>query len=180
MPITYLALLRGINVGGKNKLPMKDLAGMFVKAGCGEVRTYIQSGNVIFRAEPRVAAQIPGLVAAQIADRFGYKTPVMLRTTAELGVVILNNPFLKAGIAEDTLHVLFLADLPSARSIENLDPGRSPPDAFVARGKEVYLHCPQGVGNSKLTNAYFDSKLTTTCTGRNWRTVTSLLKLMEG
>ncbi len=178
-PATYLALLRGINVGGKNKLPMKDLAGLFVEAGCDDVRTFIQSGNVIFKAMPRVSAAIPGLIATQIADRFGYKTPVMLRTIAELGDVILNNPFIKAGIAEDTLHVLFLADLPSPRSIESLDHGRSPPDAFVVRGREVFLNCPQGAAKTKLTNAYFDSKLATTSTGRNWRTVTALLKLME-
>jgi uncharacterized protein (DUF1697 family) len=179
MPITYLALLRGINVGGKNKLPMKDLAGMFAKAGCDDVRTYIQSGNVVFKAPPRLSTRIPGLITTQIADRFGYQTPVMLRTTAELGEVILNNPFLRAGIAEDALHVLFLADLPIPRGIQSLDPDRSPPDAFAVLGKEVYVHCPNGVGNSKLTNAYFDSRLATTCTGRNWRTVTTLFKLME-
>jgi uncharacterized protein (DUF1697 family) len=179
MLMNYLALLRGVNVGGKNKLPMKDLAAMFATAGCSDVQTFIQSGNVIFKATPRISAQIPISIAAQIAEAFGYKTPVMLRTTAELASVVLNNPFLKAGIAEDTLHVLFLADLPSPQGVESLDPRRSPPDEFVVRGKEVYVNCPQGVGKSKLTNAYFDSKLATICTGRNWRTVTTLLKLME-
>ncbi len=180
MPATYLALLRGINVGGKNKLPMKELAALFAEAGCDDVRTYIQSGNVIFSALERVSGRIPGLITAQIADRFGFKTPIILRTTAQIGNVVCNNPFLKAGIVEEGLHVLFLADPPSPRSVLDLDPARSPPDAFVVRGSEIYMQCPQGMANTKLTNAYFDSRLSTTSTGRNWRTVTTLFKLMEG
>ena len=177
---TYLALLRGINVGGKNKLPMKDLSAMFVESGCENVRTYIQSGNVIFDAAPGVVTRLPELIAQQIADRFGYRTPVVMRTKDQLRDVVVNNPFLEVGAAEDTLHVLFLADRPNPDRIEGLDPDRSPPDAFVVRGQEVYLRLPHGVGRTKLTNDYFDSKLATTSTGRNWRTATTLLQLMEG
>lgn len=178
--VTYLALLRGINVGGKNKLPMRDLRDTFVEAGCDDVRTYIQSGNVIFRAAPSVAAELPVLIATRIAERFGYRTPVLLRTAEQLQDVLLNNPFLAMGAAEETLHVLFLADLPSADRVADLDPDRSPPDRFIVQGQEVYLQLPRGVANSKLTNAYFDSKLATTSTGRNWRTVTTLHDLMKG
>jgi len=180
MSTTYLALLRGINVGGKNKLPMKDLTEMFVAAGCDNVRSYIQSGNVIFRAAPRVSSQVAGLITAQIATCFGYRTPVVLRTTKQLEDVICHNPFLKVGAAEATLHVLFLADLPDPRRVDGLDPDRSPPDAFIVRGQEVYLQLPNGVARTKLTNDYFDSKLATTSTGRNWRTVMKLLELMKG
>jgi len=180
MSATYLALLRGVNVGGRNKLPMKDLIEMFVEAGCDNVQTYIQSGNVIFRAAPTVTARLPGLITTQIAKRFGYRTPVVLRTAEQLGDVIVNNPFLQAGAAEETLHVLFLEDRPSPRLVNDLDPHRSPSDAFIVRGQEVYLQLPHGVARTKLTNDYFDSKLTTTSTGRNWRTVTKLLELMEG
>jgi uncharacterized protein (DUF1697 family) len=180
MSATYLALLRGINVGGKNKLPMKDLVEIFIEAGCESVRTYIQSGNVIFRASPGVSARVSGQITTQIAKNFGYRTPVILRTAEQLRDVISNNPFLKAGAAEDTLHVMFLADLPSHVSVDNLDPDRSPPDTFIVRGQEVYLQLPNGVAGTKLSNNYFDSKLTTTSTGRNWRTVTKLLELMGG
>jgi uncharacterized protein (DUF1697 family) len=180
MPLTYLALLRGINVGGKNRLPMKDLIEMFVEAGCDNVRTYIQSGNVVFDSDPALSAPLPGLIAAGIADRFGYRTPVILRTAEQLGQVVSGNPFLKAGAPEETLHVMFLADLPGPDRVAALDPDRSPPDAFDVRGGEVYLKLPNGVADSKLTNAYFDSKLGTTSTGRNWRTVTKLLDLMAG
>jgi uncharacterized protein (DUF1697 family) len=179
MSMTYLALLRGINVGGKNKLPMKDLVELFVSAGCGDVRTYIQSGNVIFRVAPGLSPRLPGLITAQIGTRFGYQIPVVLRTTDQIGHVIANNPFLKAGVGEDDLHVLFLADMPAPRRIDDLDPDRCPPDAFALRGQEVYLHLPNGVARSKLTNQYFDAKLATTSTGRNWRTVTNLFAMMQ-
>jgi uncharacterized protein (DUF1697 family) len=179
MSMTYLALLRGINVGGKNRLPMKDLVALFVSAGCGDVRTYIQSGNVIFRAGPGITTRLPGLITTEIGTRFGYQVPVVLRTTDQIGKVIDNNPFRKAGIAEETLHVFFLADMPDSHRVADLDPGRSPPDAFALSGQEIYLHLPNGVAGSKLTNQYFDSKLGTTSTGRNWRTVTQLFAMMK-
>jgi uncharacterized protein (DUF1697 family) len=178
MAVTQLALLRGINVGGKNKLPMRDLAGMFVEAGCENVRTFIQSGNVIFTSGssvPRVGA----VIASMISERFGYTTPVILRTPLELKAVVSNNPFLAAGAAEDLLHVMFLADSPSPATVAALDPNRSSPDAFLVRGREIYLQLPNGVARTKLGNAWFDSKLNTTSTQRNWRTVTKLLEMME-
>jgi uncharacterized protein (DUF1697 family) len=179
MPTTYVALLRGINVGGKNKLPMKDLGEMFVEAGCRQVRTYIQSGNVIFAADPDLVPALPSSIMAQIAQRFGYRIPVILRTSAEIDTVLRRNPFIEAGAAEDTLHVLFLAGEPSALHVEHLDPDRSPPDTFTVRGQEIYLQLPNGAGRTKLTNDYFDTKLATISTGRNWRTVTKLFELME-
>jgi uncharacterized protein (DUF1697 family) len=176
---TYVALLRGINVGGKNKLPMKDLVEMFVAAECSNVLSYIQSGNVIFRASPDASGKISAGITARITERFGYRIPVILRTVEDLRQISLSNPFLKAGAAEETLHVMFLADLPSTERVSTLDPDRSPPDTYKVLGREIYLQLPKGVADSKLTNAYFDSKLATTSTGRNWRTVTKLLTMME-
>ncbi|MGI8552147.1 MAG: DUF1697 domain-containing protein [Dehalococcoidia bacterium] len=180
MGATYLALLRGINVGGKNKLPMKDLLEIFVEAGCRDALGYIQSGNVIFNADPSVVASLAGVISAQIAGRFSYRVPVVLRTAEQIGEVIRNNPFVEAGADEATLHILFLLELPPADSVDGLDPDRSPPDAFSVRGREVYLRLPNGAGRTKLTNAYFDAKLSTTSTGRNWRTVKTLFELMQG
>ena len=176
----YVALLRGVNVGGKNLLPMKDLASLFAGAGCADVRTYIQSGNVVFKASPAKAGRLPALIAKGIADRFGYRTPVLLRSVEELGETVRNNPFLQAGASENWLHVLFLADQPDAGRVAALQPDRSPPDAYRVCGREIYLQCPNGVGATKLTNAWFDSKLTTISTGRNWRTVLKLLELARG
>jgi uncharacterized protein (DUF1697 family) len=174
---TYVALLRAINVGGKNKLPMKDLAAMFTAAGCGEVQTYIQSGNVVCRASAELAARLPGLITAAISERFGFRAPVLLRTTGELREVAGVNPFLAAGADPEALHVAFLADLPEAARVAALDPDRSPPDAFAVRGREIYLHYPNGLGRTKLSNDYFDKKLSTISTVRNWRTVQKLLEL---
>ena len=176
---TWVALLRGINVGGKNLLPMTNLAGLFEQAGCAGVRTYIQSGNVLFTASRARAEKLPGLIASGIADRFGYQVPVLLRTAAELGETIRRSPFLEAGASENWLHVLFLANQPDAGRVGTLDAFRSPPDAFAVRGREIYLQCPNGVGNTKLTNAYFDSRLATISTGRSWRTVLKLFELAQ-
>src|SRR5215472_4996910 len=133
----YVALLRGINLGGKNRLPMKELRALFTEAGCAGARTYIQSGNVIFDASSRVAARVPGFVAAQIANRFGYTTPIIVRTSEQIGVVLRGNPFLAAGAAESELHVVFLATSPSLARVQNLDPNPCPPDAFAACGQEI-------------------------------------------
>ncbi len=171
----HVALLRGINVAGKNVLPMKDLARMFADAGCTDVRTYIQSGNVIFDAPPG-APGIADMITANIEKRFGFRVPVTLRTSEQLRKIIRGNPFLAAGTDQKWLHVYFLAGTPNARAIAGLDPGRSAPDAFHVAGREIYLHVPNGMGRSKLTNAYFDAKLSTICTARNWATV---LKLAE-
>ena len=179
MPSTHLALLRGINVGGKNRLPMKDLVDLFDRAGCAGVRTYIQSGNVLFTASASLAARLPDLITTQISECFGYRIPVVLRTAEQLRDVVHHNPFLDPEKAHETLHVLFLKDRPEAHAVDGLDADRSRPDAFVVQGQEVYLWLPHGAADTKLTNAYFDAKLTTTSTGRNWRTVTTLLGLME-
>lgn len=178
-PVPHIALLRGINVGGKNMLPMADLAKMFAEAGCTDVRTYIQSGNVVFKAAPDIAAGLPKAISAQIVKKFGLAVPVVLRNLEQLEKVVTNNPFLKAGAPEDILHVMFLADVPKTDSIAQLDPKRSPPDEFIVRGRDIYLKLPNGVARSKLTNAWFDSKLGTVSTGRNWRTVLKLLEMMK-
>jgi Uncharacterized protein conserved in bacteria len=178
MPAIHLALLRGINLGPKNKIAMPDLAKIFGDAGCSNVRTYIQSGNVIFAATSELSGRLPDLITAQIQQRFGHRVPVILRTFGEMQAVVRSNPFLKEGAAGDILHVMFLADLPKAGAASSLDPDRSPPNRFIVRGKEVYLLFPDGFARNKLTSAYFDSKLGTIGTVRNWRTVTRLLELM--
>ena len=92
--------------------------------------------------------------------------------------MIRENPYLKAGVSEEMLYVYFLADVPVAGEVSKLDPLRSAPYVFTVRGREVYLHLPNGMGRSKLTNAYFDSKLRTVSTARNWRTVLKLYEMM--
>ena len=182
MPKTeaYVALLRGINVGGKHILPMKELAAIFAAGKCSDVCTYIQSGNVLFKATPEAARRLPAQMSAKIQERFGFSAPVILRTREELAEVVRSNPFLSRGVPETALHVYFLADSPDAGAVKALDTNRSAPDEFRVIGRQIYLYVPNGMGRTKLNTAYFDPKLSTICTARNWATVTKLLEMMGG
>ena len=174
----YAAFLRGVNVGGKNKLPMVDLRDIFTAAGCTAVQTYIQSGNVVFKAAPDLAERAPEIVVRAIRERFGYETAVIVRSSEELRQVAASNPFDTSGDPR-FLQVAFLEDAPGAEAVSRLDPERSPPDAFAVRGRNVYLHYPNGVARSKLTNEYLAAQLQTASTMRNWRTVLTLLEMID-
>ena len=175
----HVALLRGINVGGKHVVPMKPLAELFTAAGCREVRTHIQSGNVVFAASATVARAVPARIGAAIEERWGFAAPVQTRTASELRAVVRANPFVERGDDPGTLAVLFLADAPGAKRLAALDPARSPGDSFATRAREVYLACPNGMARTKLTNAWFDAQLDTIGTFRNWRTTLALLEIAE-
>jgi uncharacterized protein (DUF1697 family) len=154
---------------------MKDLKRIFEDAGCADVRTYIQSGNVVYRAGAALARRLPALVEAAIAEAFGYDAPVVTRTAAEMAAIVRANPWADEAEANPkAVHVGFLREKPAARAVAALDPDRSPPDTFLVRGREIYFHVPNGLGKSKLTNPWFDSRLGTISTMRNWRTVTTL------
>ena len=176
-PGEWVALLRGINVGGRNRLPMQALAGFFEEAGCVDVRTVIQSGNVLFRAPAGAARAAPERVAARIKEVYGHRPPMVLRSAAELKAVLHGNPFLAEGADEDLLHVVFLAGKPAAAAVKAIDPGRSLGDRFVVRGREVFLFLPRGVSGTRFTSDYLDRTLGTMGTWRNWR---SVRKLGEG
>ena len=171
--------MRGINVGGHRKLPMKTLVPIFEGHGCQRVSTYIQSGNVVFEAKAAVAKRIPKLVAKSIADDFGFDVPVVMRSAAELRETMNHNPFMTKARDPKTLHVAFLSAKPLAAAIAALDPERSPPDRLHVRGREVYLLLPNGVGRTKISNDYLEARLGVGSTLRNWRTV-SKLALMLG
>lgn len=169
--MTFVALLRGINVGGKRMLPMKDLTALFTKAGAKDVRTYIQSGNVVFdaKAAPPVIERVRGAIETQ----FGFDVPMVVRSAEALQAVVASSPF------DDVEHVyvVFLADPPSPAQVKALDPNRSAPDRFVVRGSDVFLHLPNGVARTKLSNAWFDAQLKTVSTVRNWKTVLELARM---
>jgi uncharacterized protein (DUF1697 family) len=171
----HVALLRGVNVGGRNRLPMADLSALFEEAGGREVRTHLQSGNVVFRAGAARAPRLAEAVAREIEERLGFRPPMVMRTAGELAAAARGNPFLRPGADLATLHVAFLADRPSAARVTGLDPERSPPDELAVRGREVYLRLPNGVARTRITNAWLDTALGTTSTLRNWRTVLALV-----
>lgn len=176
-PTTYVALLRGINLGAKNKIPMPALRSVVEALGHEDVRTYIQSGNVLFKSRSR---EVPGIAAAlesSIAEEFGLRVAVVVRAQRDLRRVLTNNPFLAAGADPSALHVVFLGSSPTGAAVRALDPERSPSDEFAVRNAEVYLHCPNGFGRSRLTLDYFERTLGGPATIRNWNTVSKLLEL---
>ncbi len=177
---SYVALLRGINVGGRNRLPMDELAHLFERAGCASVRTYIQSGNVVFAAAPSIALGARESVAATVSARMGTGIPIVLRSVGDLARVVGENPFVGESQDPRALHVGFLRGRPLPDRVSSLDPERSPPDEFVVRGREIYLRLPNGVSRTRLTVSYLERVLATPATFRNWRTVVNLLKMASG
>lgn len=173
----HVALLRAINVGGNNKLPMKDLVALFEKAGCAKVSTYIQSGNVVFQADAGLAASVPQVLAKAILKSHGIQVPVIVRSAAQMAKAAATHPLMQAGAPEKMLHVGFLAHAPGAAQLAALDPQRSPGDVFQVVGSEIYIRFADGAGKTKLTNQYFDSKLNNVLTLRNWNTVRTLADL---
>ena len=169
--------MRGINVGGKNKLPMATLSAMFAAEGATSVTTFIQSGNVVFDAPAKLAATIAARIERQIEKQLALRVPLVLRSNAEMGDAAARNPFLAAGVDADELHLMFLADKPAAKLVAALDAQRSPGDSFALVGRDLYLRLPNGAARTKLTNAYFDKALATVSTMRNWRTVLKLCEL---
>lgn len=175
----HVALLRGINVGGNRKLPMKSLSTIFTVAGCVDVGTYIQTGNVVFRAPATIVKRLPNTVKVAIEQQFGFSIPVVIRSQEELAACVKRNPFLKRGLDTAALHVAFLADVPDHAYVAALDSTRSPGDSFILRGHDIYLWLPNGVARTKFTNDYFDRTLKTISTLRNWNTVLKLLSMTQ-
>ena len=167
----YVALLRGVNVGGARKLPMAELRTLLESIDLEDVQTYIQSGNVVFTAKKKVT---PKRLEAAIAEQFGIEPAVVLRTPEDLRSVVEHNPFPKADTGQ--LHVGFMASEPPKKSVAGLDGGPFAPDEFVVRGTELYLHLPNGMGRTKLP-PYLDRRLKVPTTYRNWRTITKLIEL---
>jgi uncharacterized protein (DUF1697 family) len=171
MAQTFAALLRGVNVGGRGKLPMPELVKAFESLGHDEVRSYIQSGNVVFRSKTADARKVSAALERAIADRFGLETRVLLRTHPELEAIAAGSPF------DDAVHVVFLDAKPKASAVTALDPDRSPGDRFDVRGTEIYLSLASGAGRTKLTLDWLERQLGVAGTQRNWNTVLKLVEL---
>lgn len=173
---TFVALLRGINVGGKSLISMAELRALFSSLGFEDVATYIQSGNVVFRSPSAGESAVVAKLEREIAGAFAVSPSVLLRTPAQLEAIAASNPYLSRKADLSKLHVVFLDRAPAARTAAKLDPERSPPDEFTLEGREIFLHLPHGAGRSKLNLDYFERVLGVRATQRNWNT---LLKLIE-
>jgi uncharacterized protein (DUF1697 family) len=173
----WLALLRGVNVGGARSLPMAELERMFRAAGARAAETVIQSGNVIFDS---VDAENTGAAAAKaIEAKFGFRPAMILRSAQRWRAMVDANPFVAAAQSQDHLHVACLAVAPDPAAIAPLDAKATAPDEFVIVGADIYLRLPNGVARANLTNARLDKAFRTVSTLRNWRTVLKLLERLE-
>lgn len=173
--ITYISILRGINVSGTKKTPMKELLAQYEALGFTNVATYIQSGNLVFQSAEKDTRSLISQIEEKLKGHFGFEIPVLLRTAGEMKSVLEQNPFLKEqDIQTDKLHVTFLAQQPEASAIEKVQAYDFSPDRFILAGREIYVYCPNGYGRTKINNNFFEAKLKVGATTRNWKTVNVL------
>lgn len=187
----YIALLRGINVGGNTMIKMPELKAAFEGCGFENVVTYINSGNIAFDAEPSSSLPKParskGILAVEtlltdtieqaVQTEFDKQIPVMIREQSEMDEILTNNPFAGQFESHKEMHVLFLKEeMPSDKQQQLLE-AATPPERFEVNGREVYCHLPMGVAESLLGKSFIEKKLKVAVTGRNWRTVEKLAEL---
>ena len=172
---TFVAMLRSVNVGGRNRVAMADLRSLVGSLGFDDVTTYVQSGNVVFSGSGTGAAAGKAIRAA-LASELGVEVPVLVRSARSLATIVRTHPYADPGIEERLLHVTFLDGPPSTSAVDELDSmaGRFGDDRCTVEGNEVYLYCPGGYGQTKLNNSWLERALDRVGTTRNWRTVTTL------
>ena len=173
-----IALLRGINVGGKHSLPMKELATMLEELGARQIKTYIQSGNVVFLWNGKDTSRLAQTLRAEIKRRRGFDPHVLMLGLEELERVIKQNPFPKVESDPTALHAGFLAGVPATPDLKALEDLKSDRERFRLVDRVFYLYAPDGVGRSKLA-ARAEKLLGVPMTDRNWKTVCTLWELAQ-
>ncbi len=169
---SYVSMLRGINVSGHKKVTMAELKQVYVSLGHQNVRTYLQSGNVVSEHPGAPSPSLALEIEKSLRQRFGFDIPVFIRSGDELQRLIKENPF--AERVEDWIHVTFLYNKPAVSSIDRINQAAGEGEAFSMGEREVYLYCPKGYGRTKLSNSFFERTLKVTATTRNWRTTKAL------
>jgi len=174
--VTCIALLRAVNVTGVNLLPMKDFVQLLGKMGLKDVRTYIASGNAVFRAGETEAAGLPEKIKARINRSHGFAPEVILLSLDEMEKAIASNPYPEAEPEPKSLHLAFLADAPKTPDLAALERVRKDSERFALKGKVLYVHAPEGVAKSKLFQR-IEKSLGVAATARNWRTACKVLEM---
>jgi uncharacterized protein (DUF1697 family) len=175
-----ISMLRGVNVGGHNKIKMEALRALYESLKLRDAQTYVQSGNVVFRTDERDMARLAKRIEDGIERKFGFRPDVILRTPAEMRDVIARNPFGKRrGIEPGKLLVSFLADDPGEEGREKVRQMKYEPEEMRIDDREVYIYFPNGIGRSKLSLARLEKTLKVPGTGRNWNSVTKMLDMAE-
>ena len=173
---TYIGLLRGINVGGKRKIKMTDLILCLKNIGLKNVRTYIQSGNLIFQYDENKRQELEEKIQTAIYHHFSHEVPCIVRSKEEWKQMIDQNPF---SANEDSSKLYLTICKNDCFPIQDLDSSRYLPDQFYCADKNIYLLLSNSYHTCKLSNAFFEKKLKTICTSRNWKTVLRLLHMAE-
>lgn len=175
---TFIALLRGINVSGSNKIKMTELQQLFIELGFKNVMTYIQSGNVVFQTNLEELDKIEQQIINSIKQTFGYLVQVIVLTKKSLETIYASNPFLhEPNIDITKLHVTLLSNKPNENDIIPLKTLSKYEDTFIIVDKTIYLYCPNGYGKTLLNNNLFERKLKISATTRNWNTISKLVEL---
>jgi uncharacterized protein (DUF1697 family) len=173
----YVALLRGINVAGHNRVAMADLRELLAGLGYQDVRTHLQSGNIVFRATATSNAELEEAIGDRLTAELGLQAAVLVRTGGEFHAVVAGNPLPTHEPAR--LVVLFLSGPPAPGRIEAIDPGRYAPELFAVRDTEIYLYCANGILESQLTRVLADQRLGCAVTARNWNTVVKVAAMLD-
>jgi len=173
---TWIAFFRGINVGGRNILPMTELQALLSELGCVDVITYIQSGNVVFRHKAGQANNLSKMIRQSVFDRFHFDPHVLLMSVKSLQSALLANPFPAATESPKTLHLYFLSANPTGVDTDGLEKLKSTSENYKLIEQVFYLHAPDGIGRSKLA-ARAEKLLGVPATARNWRTAQKVLEL---
>ena len=183
----FISLLRGVNVGGHNKIPMAELKRLYESLDLTNVRTYLQSGNVVFESGEQAASKLAVSIEAAIEQAFGRAVAVLVMDARDFQRIVDGNPFLYEGNeTTPNLYVTFLYANPSTLTLSNLDSyldsyidkiDENKTDEFRVAGKAIFLFCPQGYGRTRISNDFFERKLGVPATTRNWNTVLALQKM---
>jgi uncharacterized protein (DUF1697 family) len=173
---TYIALLRGINVGGNHQLPMRELTPLLENLGLQNVKTYIQSGNVVFQSEQTDRAQLAQAITGAIQQSHGFAPYVLLLDSRELAAAIAANPFPEGEAEPKSLHLFLLGGVPRSFDTDALDRVKAPNERYQLIGQVFYLHAPDGIGRSKLAETA-GKGWGVNMTARNWRTITTVMDL---
>jgi len=177
--VTYVALFRGINVGGRNILPMKDLRAGLESLGCEDVKTYIQSGNAVFRHSESAAPRLVERIRRAVHSSHGFEPAVLLVTADDLEGALRSNPFPGREDDPSKLLLFFLGATPEEPDHDAIEAVRAESEIFALVGEVAYLYAPDGIARSKLASRV-ERLLGVPATARNWRSVTKILELAEG
>jgi len=172
----YISMLRAVNVGGTSRIKMDALRAVYESIGLNDVRTLLQSGNVVFRSSLNDRERLVKRITQELERQLELQVDVIVRTLAELADIVERGPVLSPHADPSKLLVMFLSGVPDAAAQAALGKWHKGPEMLEMRGPEIYLYYPEGVGRSKLSGAVIENKLNTSGTARNWNTLQKLLE----